>query len=90
MTTSLWIILVVLGVFAIYTLAAPLAFNISRFLGRSWLFCPDRREYAQVRVNAVGGALSSAYGHPNLSVRGCSIRHPGETCDEKCLHGAEF
>jgi len=90
MTTSLWIILAVLGVFAAYTLVAPLALNIGRFIGRSWLFCPDRREYAQVRLNAIRGALSSAYGNPHVTVRGCSIRNPGETCDEKCLHGAAF
>jgi hypothetical protein len=90
MTTTLWIVVGVLGVFVAYTLVAPLALNVGRFLHRTWLFCPERKEHALVGVHALSSALRSAYGDPKLSVRTCSILKPGETCDANCLEKAAF
>jgi hypothetical protein len=90
MTTSVMPILVVLGVFFAYALLAPIAMNIGRFTGRNWLFCPDREEYAQVRVNPLRAALSTSYGAPDVTVRTCTLLKPGQACDEHCLDGAKF
>ena len=90
MATSTVLILVVLGVFLAYTVAAPILLNVNRFIGRSWLFCPEHQEYAQVGVNTLGAAFTSGYGAPDLSVRRCTLRKPGEFCDEQCLNDARF
>jgi hypothetical protein len=90
MTTSVIPILAVLGVFLAYALLAPIVMNVGRFAGRTWLFCPERHEYARIGVNAVGAAFSTAYGAPDVSVRACSLLKSGEVCDERCLAGAQF
>lgn len=90
MSTSLATIIAVLAVFAGYTLLAPIVANLGRFWGSTWLMCPEHREYGRVRLNAVGAALTAGYGGPDLAVRRCSLRKPGEACDERCLHGADF
>lgn len=90
MTTSLILSVVFLGVFLLYAVAAPVLTNIGAFLRRTWLLCPERQEYASVGVHPFGAALSTGYGAPSLAVRTCSLRKPGETCDERCLAGAKF
>lgn len=90
MSTTATLILIVLGVFLAYSVLAPLALNLGRFIGRSWLFCPEHQEYARVGVHPFAAAFTAGYGAPALSVRRCSLLPPGQACDEQCLNGAHF
>ncbi len=89
-TTMLLVTVAVLGVFLSYTVLAPLAMNVARFVGRNWLFCPHRHRYGRVKLNALWAALSAGYGAPLLSVRRCSLLSKGETCDQRCLEEADL
>jgi hypothetical protein len=85
MTTSMMLSVVFLGVFLLYAIAAPVVTNIGRYLGLSWLLCPEHQEYARVGVHPFSAALTAGYGAPKLSVSRCSLLKPGETCEERCL-----
>ena len=90
MSTIPMLMLVILGVFLAYAIVAPVALNVTRFAKRTWLFCPDHQEYAQIRLHPLSAALTAGYGAPALSVRRCTLLKPDEVCDENCLRGAEF
>jgi hypothetical protein len=90
MTTTLSLILSVLGIFALYALVAPIALNVGRYVGRNWLFCPEHQEYARVGVRPLGAALGVAYGARSLSVRRCTLLGRGQTCDAQCLSGVQY
>ena len=90
MTTVTVLVLVFAGVFLAYTVGAPVLLNISRFLGRTWQYCPTHEEYARVGVHSLGAALTSGYGAPVLHVRRCNLLRPHESCDERCLEDARF
>lgn len=87
MTTLFAVLGAIFLVFVAYAVAAPLAFNAGRFLGRFHLSCPLRGQAAEVTLYAARAALSSAYGRPNLAKRRCSLLGRGETCPEACLKG---
>ncbi len=84
-TTMMLVTVAVLGVFFSYTVLAPIAMNVARFVGRTWMFCPHHHRYGRVKLNALWAALSGGYGAPLLSVRQCTLLGKGETCDQKCL-----
>ncbi len=90
MTTSMTVAAAILAVFFGYTILAPVAANLGRFIGRSWLYCPKHRVFGAVKLNALSAALTAGYGEPMLAVRNCSLREPGQTCDERCLNGADL
>ena len=90
LTTAIITVAVVLGVFLTYAVLAPVIANLGRFMGRTWLFCPEHQEYALIGVNPLGAAFTAGYGSPSLAVRRCTLRKPGEVCDERCLEGADF
>jgi hypothetical protein len=87
MTTLFIVFGSIVLVFALYTLVAPLALNLSRFMGRIRLACPHRDAEANVKVGATQAALTTAYGMPRLRLRNCSLLRAGESCDEACLKG---
>lgn len=85
MTTTMPVTVAVLGVLLSYTVLAPIARNVARFVGRTWVVSPHRHRYGRVKLNALWAALSAGYGAPLFSVRRCRLLRKGETCDQKCL-----
>ena len=85
MITPVILIAVILGVFVLYAVVGPTLFNLNRFIGRFRLYCPTRATFAELRLNAFGAALTSAYGKPILDVRQCTMLHKGEKCGQDCL-----
>lgn len=86
MTTLLVVYGAIAAVFVGYTLFAPTLLNLPRFIGGFLLKCPLRQAYADIRVNPLGAALTSAYGDPQLHVRKCTLLQPGEKCGQECLN----
>jgi hypothetical protein len=85
MITPVILIAVILGVFVLYTIVGPTAFNLNRFMGRFRLYCPSHATFADLRLNAFGAALTSAYGKPAVDVRKCTLLNEGEICGQDCL-----
>jgi hypothetical protein len=87
MTTLFIVALSIILVFAVYTMAAPLALNLSRFAFAFHVPCPECTLEADVKVGAIRAAVGTAYGEgiKALRVRRCSLLPPGETCAGACL-----
>ena len=84
--TALFIVMsAILAVFLAYTVLVPTVLGLPQFIGKFRLPCPVHGAFAEVRLNSVGAALTSAYGEPSLHVRRCNLRNRGEECGEDCL-----
>lgn len=81
---------IIFAIFLIYSILAPVALNFNRFAGQRSLPCPHRNVNGIMQFNALGAALGTAYGRPIPQVKKCSLRHPGEECDEACLKDVTF
>lgn len=81
---------IVLAIFLTYAVVGPVAANLGRFIGKHKLLCPTHNAFGVMKFNAFGAALGSGYGPPKPHIRQCSLRHPGENCDEGCLKDTEF
>jgi hypothetical protein len=94
MATSIMVPVLLVGIifaiFLTYSVLGPVVMNFGRFAGRRSLPCPNQNANGVVRFYALGAALGAGYGPPNPHVKKCSLRHPGEECDEACLKNVTF
>ena len=81
---------IIFAIFLTYSVLGPVAMNLGRFVGRRSLPCPKHNAYGVMRFNVLGAALGVGYGPANPHVTKCSLRHPGEECDEACLKNVTF
>lgn len=85
-----FLVVFVFAIFLAYSVLVPVVMNFGRFAGRRTLPCPTRNAEGVMRFNVLSAALGAAYGTPHPHVKKCSLRHPGDKCDEACLENVTF
>ncbi|MBI4081324.1 MAG: hypothetical protein HY423_01810 [Candidatus Lambdaproteobacteria bacterium] len=88
MSTPILLTLAVATVALLYTVAGPILMFVQPYLRPRTVRCPTQRVDAEVRINALGAALSRAYSAPHLTAKRCTLLGPGKRCDSACLKGA--
>ena len=81
-----WVVLVaVLAVAFLYVLMPLVADTFRRFRRPRMLSCPENGGPAEVGIDASRAALSSAFSHPLLRVKSCSLWPKRQGCKQHCL-----
>ncbi|MBI4561631.1 MAG: hypothetical protein HY724_06260 [Candidatus Rokubacteria bacterium] len=85
-----WIVLAAIAAVAVvYVLLPVIVSTFVRFRAKRRLECPETGASAEVGVDARWAALTSAFRHPLLRVRSCSLWPKREGCGESCLSAEE-
>lgn len=79
------VLVAILGVALLYVLMPLVADTFRRFRTPSMCSCPETGGKAEVGIDASHAALTSAFGHPLLRVKSCSLWPERERCKQNCL-----
>jgi len=81
-----WIVvLAVVALGVLYVLMPLMADTFRRFRTPRMLTCPETGGKAEVGIDASRAALTSAFGHPSLRVKDCSLWPQKEQCKQECV-----
>lgn len=81
-----WIVLAgIVAVGVIYVLLPVIADVFGRFRRSRQLGCPETNTNAEVTVDAKYAALTSAFRHPLLRVKDCSLWPKRAGCEQSCV-----
>lgn len=83
---SPWIVVIaILAVAAVYVLLPLVGDTFRRYRRSRILRCPETGKEAEVGIDAPRAAVTSAFGHPLLRVKSCSLWPERRDCRQKCL-----
>lgn len=81
-----WIVLAaVIALGALYVLLPVVLGAFASYRGARRLRCPETDQTAEVGVDAVRAAWTSAFGSPRLKVKACSLWPARSGCGRACL-----
>jgi hypothetical protein len=84
MTTALYVVVIVVGITALYFLLEPLIRKFTKYRGARVVTCPETNKPAGVEVDAVSAALSKG-----LQLKECSRWPERQDCGQGCLKQIE-
>lgn len=81
-----WIVLAaMIALGALYVLLPVVLGAFASYRGARRLRCPETDQNAEVGVDAVRAAWTSAFGSPRLTVKACSLWPKRSGCGRACL-----
>ena len=83
---SPWILLTaIVAAAVVYVLLPVVGDTFRRYRGSKVLRCPETGKDAEVGIDASRAALTSAFGHPLLRVKNCSLWPERKDCGQDCM-----
>ena len=85
MTVELLLIILIVGLAALYFVVPFVAGTFLKFRGKRVITCPETRRPAAVEVDTIHAALTAAYTHPDLRLKSCTRWPERQDCGQECL-----
>jgi hypothetical protein len=85
MAIEVFLIILVVGLAAVYFVVPFVAGTFLRFRGQRVITCPETRRPAAVEVDTFHAALTASYTSPDLQLKSCSRWPERQDCGQECL-----